>query len=161
MKRRAVLFMGAHVVAPIVLGSLIYVLWRSPTLRVFRWLGGVGLGPAVEWARDVAEPLGAVLPSWLLYSLPDGLWVYAVTAFMAWTWMPARPKDPDTADAEPRPVGWAAVPWLGAGLGIGCGTELLQAIGAFPGTFDAIDLLLSAVAGAVAFWQARLARRFS
>lgn len=75
-----------HVALPVIVGAAIYVLFRSPRLRVFHWLQAVGLGGAVEAARGWARPAAEYLAEWLLYSAPDGLWVYGLTACLALVW---------------------------------------------------------------------------
>ena len=142
-------FFAAHVVLPIVVGATIYVLWRSTALRVFTWLALGGLAAPVARLRELAAPLGSALPDWFLYSLPDGLWVYAVMSFMARVWR---------EDARRR-----RVLWIAAGPLLGVGWEMAQRAGIAPGTFDGVDLLWYAVATAAASclhrpWAARPAR---
>lgn len=76
-------------------------------------------------------------PDLVLYSVPDALWTYALTAAMARIWSTR--------------VSLQSAPWLAIGVAIGCGGELLQLIGLLPGTFDVVDLLLCAAAGLLAF----------
>jgi hypothetical protein len=125
-----------HVVLPVALGAAIYVLFRSPRLRVFDWLQAMGLGNAVPAARAWARPAGEHLPEWLLFSAPDGLWVYGLTACLALVWRGA-----------PSPARRA---WLCAGVALGAGGELGQLAGLVPGVFDPADLLLCVVAGGAA-----------
>src|SRR3979411_2517688 len=75
-----------HVVLPLLVVGLIYVGWRDYTLPMFRWFELVGVGPVVQQLRTTTTPLQAGLPSWVEYSLPDAMWVYALTAFMALVW---------------------------------------------------------------------------
>jgi hypothetical protein len=119
-----------HGVLPVVLGAAVYVLFRSPRLRVFGWLEAVGLGDVVPAARAWARPAAEHLPGWLLYSAPDGLWVYGLTACLALVWRGAP--------------GRARRAWLCAGLALGAGGELGQLAGWVPGVWDPADLLLSA-----------------
>lgn len=121
-----------HGVLPVVLGAAIYVLFRSPRLRVFDWLHTLGAGGAVPAARAWARPAAEHLPEWLLFSAPDGLWVYGLTACLALVWR----------GAPGRARRW----WLCAGIALGAGGELGQLAGVVPGVFDPADLLLSVVA---------------
>lgn len=125
-----------HVALPVVLGAAIYVLFRSPRLRVFDWLHAAGLGDAVPAARAWAQPAAEHLPPWLLYSAPDGLWVYGLTACLALVWRGAP--------------GRARRAWLCAGILLGAGGELGQLAGPVPGVFDPADLLLCVLAGGAA-----------
>jgi hypothetical protein len=117
-----------HVGVPVLVGAAIYVLFRSPRLRVFGWLAALGLGDAVPAARAWARPAAERLPEWLLYSAPDGLWVYGLTACLALAWR-----------GEP---GRARRMWLCAGIALGAGGELGQMAGWVPGVFDPADLVL-------------------
>jgi hypothetical protein len=119
-------------VLPIALGTAIYVLWRTQQLLVFRWVEALGLMPAVSTARDALAGIGRALPAWVLYSLPDALWVYAGTAFYALVWNPGP--------GRPR-LFWTSLPGV-----LALGGELGQALGAVPGTFCPIDMLLCALA---------------
>lgn len=121
-----------HGVLPVVAGAAIYVLFRSPRLRVFDWLQAAGLGGAVPAARAWARPAVDVLPEWLLFSAPDGLWIYGLTACLALVWR-----------GEP---GRARRLWLCLPILLGGGGELGQLAGLVPGVFDPADLLLSLAA---------------
>jgi hypothetical protein len=121
-----------HGVLPVVLGAAIYVLFRSPRLRVFDWLHALGLGEAVPAARAWARPAAEHLPGWLLYSAPDGLWVYGLTGCLALAWRGAP--------------GRARRLWLCVGVVLGVGGELGQLVGLVPGVFDPADVLLCALA---------------
>jgi len=121
-------FFFMHVAVPLLVGGLIYLGFRTPQLLVFAWVEALGGLPGLLWLRAAVEPLGRALPSWVVHSLPDGLWVYALTAFMLHLWRagPARPRR-----------AWAA---LGAVLGLGW--EACQWLALVPGTFDRVDVLL-------------------
>lgn len=120
-----------HGVLPVLAAAAIYVLFRSPRLRAFSWLDAWGLGDLVAVARVWARPAAEHLPQWLLFSAPDALWVYALTACLAIVWRGER-----TARR------W----WLCAGIALAAGGELGQWIGLVPGVFDPADLLLSLAA---------------
>jgi hypothetical protein len=130
-----------HVVGPVAAGAAIYLLFRTPHLLVFSWTGAVGMNGMLESARYAASPVAAAMPGWLLYSAPDGLWVYALTAAMLAVWR-----------GDPSP---GRHPWIAAGLVLGAGGELGQLAGAVPGTFDLVDLLLSFAAFAAAVYLVR------
>lgn len=144
MKRNRVLLFVIHVLAPITVGGLIYVRWRHANLLMFQWFRALGLDSLINWLRAGAgEASGWTY--WLAYSLPDGLWVYALTALMILVWRDAR-----------SPVKYL---WLSLGLIFGLGSELGQLAGFVPGSFDVIDLIvcLIAVAAALIFTS----RKFS
>lgn len=117
-----------------------YVQFRAADHLLFTWLDIMGLSPAVAWLR--AGTAAGLTPTseWLLYSLPDGLWLYAFAFAMAWTW---------------REPGTEARCWRLTPLALGLGSELAQALGVLPGTFDVADALTYVAAFALAKLAAR------
>jgi hypothetical protein len=126
-----------HIALPIGLGAAIYLLWRSPQLLVFRWVEWVGLSGAVDTARVLAHAPGAHLPQAVLFSLPDGLWVYGLTAAMTLVW-----------NAESSLV--ARRCWVGVALVLALTTEAGQAVRLVPGTFDFADVVFCVAAAVLA-----------
>lgn len=111
-----------HVVLPTAIGTGVYLLFRTPTLLVFDWLDAVGLcEPVMSMRRYLSD---VQPPDWLLYSLPDGIWVYAATAWLAIIWR--------------RSPCW---PWLSVPVVLAVGTEAGQAIGLVPGTHQHLDVV--------------------
>lgn len=108
-------------------GALIYVLARSEFLLVFRWLETLGLHSTVAAARDYLGPAMETLSDFILFSYPDGAWVFGFVCQMAWTW-------------RDRP-GLEASLWVSLGPILGLAGELGQLVGWVPGTFDISDLL--------------------
>jgi hypothetical protein len=133
-------FIATHVLLPIVFGGLVYICWRDPGLLMFKWFRVLGVEPLVLQLRVAAGATGSALPHWFVYSLPDGLWVYALTAFIARAWS-GSPSSPFKTF------------WLSLGLVLGAGSELGQLAHIVPGTFDWTDFVfyVSAAALALAF----------
>jgi len=127
-----------HVSLPIVFGGLIYVCWRDPNLLMFKWFHAVGLESLILQLRLATSPTKAALPFWFIYSLPDGLWVYALTAFMILLWR----------DVRSLPI---KMFWLSLGLLLGAGSELGQLVGIVPGVFDKAVLAVCVIALVAAF----------
>lgn len=120
---------------PVTLGGAIYLRWRNTNLLMFRWFRVFGLETVVVWLRaGAAEPTGWSF--WLAYSLPDGLWVYALTALMIFLWRDAR---------SPMKFLWPSL-----GLLLGAGSELGQLAGVVPGSFDVVDLVVCLFAAGAA-----------
>lgn len=134
-----------HVVLPLLIGGLIYIFWRVDHLFMFRWFDMLGLTPIIESMRAVAMPARPFVPDWILFSLPDGTWVYACVAFFGRLWREG-----------PR---WAQVLWIGMGPAMAIGGELGQIPGWVPGTFDWVDFVCYVVATVISFafawWPAR------
>jgi hypothetical protein len=116
----------ALVIAPLMLGGLLYLGFRGDELLMFRVLEKLGLKSEVNLLREFLQPVGSSLPTWVVYSLPHALWTFSMLAFFAHVW--------HTQPSQRRI--WTT----GAGLG-SAGSELLQAAGVVPGTFSLQDLL--------------------
>lgn len=116
-----------HVVLPLSVSALIYVSFRPTTLRLFDWAGSAGLGGVVARLRDAAA---ATAPAdWVIYSLPNTLWAYALVCALQLAWR-----------GEP---GRGALAWWWLALLLVTGFEVGQLAGAVPGTFDPLDLLMA------------------
>jgi hypothetical protein len=121
------------------LGTGIYLAFRTPELRIHRWVEALGVAGPAEIARGRLSWMRPGLPEWVLYSLPDGLWAYAASSAVAVT-------RPSATRARSAWLGWLAVP-----PALAIGWELGQLVALLPGTFDPIDLLAYLLAGALAF----------
>ena len=104
-----------HVLLPTAVGTCVYVGWRLTNLLVFRWIEYCGLQSLV--IRPTIS-----LPEWLLYLLPDGCWVYAITSWMMLIWK--------------RFTAWT---WVGVVLAVGA--EYGQLLGLVQGTYDTLDVV--------------------
>jgi hypothetical protein len=132
-----------HVILPLLSGTAVYLLWRSPTLLVFSWVRASGVDGIVMTIRAIVRPMVELLPGWFLYSLPDGLWVYSFTAFLLATWRGTPPSV-------------ATFAWLLAPTTLAVGGEVLQAFRVVPGTFDIADIMMCTLGGALAIsWSFR------
>jgi len=108
------------------MGGLIYVLYRSEETLLLRLADALGMGDDIGRWRQSAAML--TLPEWVVYSLPAGLWAFSYVLIV---------------DSLTR-----GQPWKGRVLAIsfvplvGAASELMQAAGLLPGTFDWVDLVL-------------------
>ena len=103
------------------IGGCIYLLWRSTTLLMFGWLKAIGLYDMVLRLRPDDK-----VDSWLVCSLPDGLWLFASILLMGVLWR-----------FEPRRSCMYSAPLVI----IAIGSELLQIHHIVSGTFDIVDLV--------------------
>lgn len=123
----------AHVILPLGVGILVYLGYRPRTLLVFDWLAAMSMSFVGEALRSLGRQIA--LPEWMIFVLPGALWSYSLTACMALLW-----RD------KPR-----SSPWVLSALPLGAGSEILQAMGLMPGTFDARDLISYLVSVPLAF----------
>ena len=126
-----------HVALPLFLGGTIYTLFRSRTLVMFQWWEQLHMMRGITWLRTAVSDWTEHIPSWLLYSFPDGTWLYAYVAFYRLVWAGASRA-------------WMMT-WIGLGLLMSIGFELGQGLGWMAGTFDRLDLLFYGLSIALAF----------
>lgn len=130
--RSGIFILSLNVVLPILLGGIIYLSWRKDSLYMFHWFKALRLNDAIVLLRETFTPAKSYLPKFVLYSLPDAAWVYALTFFMIWLW-----KD----EAKIKLIFWGSI-----GSILGIGGEFGQMFGYVHGTFDFMDLLLCSIA---------------
>lgn len=132
---REALRLFLHVALPLFVGGSTYVLYRPRSLLMFEWFDAMGLGAAIDAARELAR--GLLVPDVILFSLPNALWLYAFVYLIRRLW----------------PSGLGAL-WVVAPVLLGVGAELGQLVGVVPGTFDILDFSTSVVAVALGFVSA-------
>lgn len=125
-----------HVGLPIVIGAGIYTLWRSKRLLVFTWYGWLGLHTQLLTLRANVASVRHLLPDFVLYSLPDALWVYSFTFLMQAVWFR-------------HSLSYGRIFWTFLPVSLAVGAEIGQLLKVVPGTFDFMD-----VAGYVVAWVA-------
>ena len=85
MTRQPLATRAAHVVVPLAVGIAIYLFWRSREIHVFPRLAALGLDAPISAIRAFVAPSRAYVPSFVLFNLPDGLWSYALGAWLTGT----------------------------------------------------------------------------
>lgn len=108
-----------HVLLPMLLGASIYVFLREQPVLFIQYL------PALQYLA-IESSDGFYQHSWVLFNLPDGLWLYSFTSFLCLVW----------ADR----LGTCIVYCLLA-LAVAVGSEMLQRTGQINGTYDPVDIL--------------------
>lgn len=72
-----------HIVLPIFIGSMIYILFREKTLLMFDWFIYLKLDFIIDFLRNNFYGYRTYIPKSILFSLPDALWVYSFTMFLS------------------------------------------------------------------------------
>ncbi|WP_304180751.1 hypothetical protein [Leptotrichia trevisanii] len=72
-----------HVILPIFIGSMIYILFREKTLLMFDWFSYLKLDFIIDFLRNNFYGYRMYIPKSILFSLPDALWVYSFTMFLS------------------------------------------------------------------------------
>jgi hypothetical protein len=119
----------------LLLGSAIYILFRSESLLMFRWANLLGLFPLIHSLRLYSLEVKPVIPAWVVYSLPFALWTVSYMLFIQAIWFGHK--------SIYRVIWFWAVPV------ISLASELGQYRRFVPGTFDIFDLLTIAFAVAL------------
>ena len=112
-------------------GAIIYICLRINEPVFFDWADRLGLGSWLEQLRIAGQNMQYKPPSWVIYSLPNGLWAFAYALIISTIWSGER--------------SWLRLFWMATIPVIVWGFELLQILRAIPGTFCLIDLAFGTI----------------
>jgi hypothetical protein len=143
-------FLVLNSAVPMLLGFAVYTLWRSTRLLMFRAYQQTGLYPYLLTLRAHVAGVKPSIPSPILYSVPDAMWVYACTAALGYLWR----------NHPSRLTRWS---WSLLPVAVAVGSEFGQQLKLVPGTFDSMDVSCYVAAFAAAmvslhFFSARQPR---
>ncbi len=122
IKYRAAKIMLSLVV--LLLGGLIYVIFRDKSLLMFDWFNTIGIGDEVDGLRRLFH--GEGIYGWVKYCLPDGLWVFSYMFIVDAIW-----------DGERNAVSMMYL-WILPIVAVL--SECFQYFGLLPGVFDWKDM---------------------
>ncbi len=125
-------------IIPILFGGLIYVFWRPSSLVMFSWFEFLRIHKAIDVLRGNLNFVMDVLPDWVLFSLPNAIWVYSLTYMMLLIWYKEKSK--------------AKYLFIALGPVLGIGIEFAQLFGIIPGVFCFVDLILCIFATVMSFF---------
>lgn len=111
----------------LLLGGLIYILFRQDTLKMFSWFDNINVSAAISELRLCTVPLSGHFPNWFLYSLPDGLWLFSYLSVLLVVW--------DNVISKHN------IHWLLLVPMVAIFSEIGQLFEIVPGTFDIFDLI--------------------
>ena len=111
----------------LIIGSYLYLKFRSETLLMFTWTENLGLNFIVSSIRE-SSILNSPKLEYFIFSTPFGMWVVSFCCFIGAIWH----KD----------ISIEAIIWRLFAPAIAISSELLQFVGVIPGTFDTNDLLV-------------------
>lgn len=124
-------------IVSLLIGGCIYLLFRDPSLIFFGWIDDLGFLNEVKAWQLTTAPLKSVLPEWILFSLPDGLWLFSYVCLMLHLWRKSMP--------------WPGLIWTLALPTLAVLFELIQSMVDTLGTFDWLDLLFYLMASIIPF----------
>ena len=105
-------------------GSYIYIAFRPMSLRMFSWFESINVMDTIKMIR--LNPMLKTNSSFVIYSLPNGLWAASYILIMDAIWAPS---------IKTQVIFSSIIPI------IGISSELLQSAGVLKGTFDIKDLI--------------------
>jgi hypothetical protein len=129
-KRQTIDFLLAS--ACLLVGSVLYILFRPTTLLLFHWANWLGLMELIATARSHVHPPNGHLAGWAIYSLPFALWVLSHIFIVNGVW-----------GKSPSPC---RVAYLWSVPIVAITAELAQGLRILPGQFDPVDLVTIIIA---------------
>ena len=114
-------------VISLLLGCFFYLGFRQETLLMFHWAARLDIIEFVKGVRIAANEAKFLRDTYVIYSVPYGLWVISFCSFVGAVW------HEDTSAAS--------VVWRLAAPIIAIGSEGLQFLGLLPGVFDKGDMM--------------------
>jgi len=111
-------------------GVLIYSVTRSESIYLNQWLAHIANGKVNLFLQGLFQ--NAQIPQWIIYSLPDALWMLALTLVMLLIWDFRLHKK--------------SIPWIASAIVAGILFEIAQGFHIVRGTFDIVDLMFILVA---------------
>ncbi len=112
----------------LIIGSYLYLKFRSETLLMFKWAEYFGLESIISSIRGSFSGLNSYKMQYFIFSAPYGMWVISFCCFIGAIWH---------HDSSSPAIIWRLfIP------AIAISSELLQFLGLLPGTYDTNDLLI-------------------
>ena len=119
----------------LVIGSYLYLKFRSETLLMFKWTESLGLDFIVSSIRGSSSVLNSPNMKFVIFSAPYGMWVVSFCCFIGAIWH----KD----------IAMTGIIWRFFVPVIAIISEILQSWGVLPGTYDTNDLLVLIVSSII------------
>lgn len=116
---------------PVFIGGLFYILWRPKTLVMFTWFEFIGILDLIIAIREITQPFYINIPDFLIYSIPNGLWIYSLMVFLLFLW-----KDNNIFVRT-------LIVFIGTILTVGM--EFAQLFGIIKGVFCYVDIFISII----------------
>ncbi|HLF64075.1 MAG TPA: hypothetical protein VI603_09990 [Saprospiraceae bacterium] len=123
MKQRSVVLLGIFLC--LFFGVLIYIVTRSESIYLNQWVAHIVGDNTWSSLQSLVQNSG--IPQWVIYSLPDALWMLALVTLVLLIW-----------DFK---LHSRSIPWITIAVGTGLLFEIFQGVHLVPGTFDVTDLV--------------------
>ena len=120
---------------PVVLGGLIYIIFRTDRLIMFHWFEYLNLSDEINTIKSLKNILS--LPDWFIYSLPDGLWIFSYIHISLEIWKFSITRQ--------------NIFWIFSIPITAIASEIFQLFKIIPGTFDLVDIIFYLIGIALPF----------
>ena len=121
-------FLILEIILPLLVACLLYLLFRPVDTVIFKITTCFGLESVLLFFRSLIDQ--SLIPSWIIYSLPGGLWLFAFQNTISLL-----------KNFSYKEV---IIPIISA-LGIGVGLEVFQYFNITDGRFDWMDVLIYSI----------------
>lgn len=112
----------------LIMGGMIYILFRTSEPVFYSWLSRIQLDGVIDSIKHSSFIQNLVLPEWIIYSLPNGLWAFGYAVFISRIWAGSS--------------SWLRYIWIASIPVLIIGFEVLQYTNSIPGTFCIQDIAL-------------------
>ncbi|HUR31485.1 MAG TPA: hypothetical protein VMZ69_08620 [Saprospiraceae bacterium] len=116
--------------ASLLLGALLYSATRSESIYLNQFVSQFGDGAVLRFFQKLIH--NTDIPEWIIYSLPDGLWMFALILLILMLWDFKLNK--------------GSFLWVIIAFFLGILFEALQGLHIVRGTFDIIDIYFILIA---------------
>jgi len=130
------IFIITNCMIPLFVGLSIYLFLRDENILLFCWINDIGLLNQIVSIRKYTLAFRESMPSWFIYTLPDGIWVYSFTICLGIVWYGSR----------------CFYYWLLIGFYMGVISELLQLFNIIRGTFCMNDMIVNFISLITAYF---------
>jgi hypothetical protein len=113
---------------PLIIGGIIYIIYRTENLKMFNWFKKIGILNIIRSIRNSEVIKNIKIKDWIIYSLPDALWLLSLNFTILIFWKYKITKH--------------SIIWIIIIIIVGIYSEIGQYINKIPGTFDKRDLIL-------------------
>ena len=125
-----------HIIIPMLIGGFIYILFREDNLLMFNWFNSLGMKNLIDFFQEHTLSKN-LIPNWIKFSLPDGIWIYSLTSLMIIIWSNHQAK--------------SKYFWISMGPFLGLSAEVGQFFNIVSGTFDVFDFLFCIICSVLPF----------
>lgn len=81
-----------NIIMPLILGGSIYLFFRPKNLLMFNFFKEIGIPPLINLDVILPVDLKSRIPEWVIYSLPNSLWLYSMLSFLFSVWKENKQK---------------------------------------------------------------------